>query len=33
LRDEDVAALRRAREAARATWDEEGARMDAGEDE
>lgn len=33
LRDEDVAALRRAREAARAGWDAEGARLQAGEDE
>jgi L-fuculose-phosphate aldolase len=33
LRDEDVAALRRAREAARAGWDAEGARLEAGEDE
>jgi L-fuculose-phosphate aldolase len=33
LRDEDVAALRRAREAARAAWDAEGARLEAGEDE
>ena len=33
LRDEDVAALRRAREAARANWEAEGARLEAGEDE
>lgn len=33
LRDEDVAALRRAREAARAGWEAEGARLEAGEDE
>jgi L-fuculose-phosphate aldolase len=33
LRDEDVTALQRAREAARAGWDAEGARMEAGEDE
>ena len=33
LRDEDVAALRQAREAARAGWDAEGARLEAGEDE
>ena len=33
LRDEDVAALRRAREAARAGWEAEGARQEAGEDE
>jgi L-fuculose-phosphate aldolase len=32
LRDEDVIALRRAREAARAGWDAEGARMHEGED-
>jgi L-fuculose-phosphate aldolase len=33
LRDEDVAALRRAREAARAGWEAEDARLEAGEDE
>jgi len=33
LKDEDVAALRRAREAARAGWEAEGARLEAGEDE
>jgi L-fuculose-phosphate aldolase len=33
LRDEDVAALRRAREAARVGWEAEGARLEAGEDE
>jgi len=33
LRDEDVAALRKAREAARAGWDAEGARLEAGEGE
>jgi L-fuculose-phosphate aldolase len=33
LRDEDVAALRRAREAARAGWEAEGARLESGEDE
>ena len=33
LRDEDVAALKRAREAARAGWEAEGARLEAGEDE
>lgn len=33
LRDEDVAALRKAREAARAGWEAEGARLGAGEDE
>ena len=33
LRDEDVAALRRAREAARAGWEAEGARQEAGEDQ
>ena len=32
MREDDVGALRRARESARAAWDEEGARMDAGED-
>jgi L-fuculose-phosphate aldolase len=32
LRDEDVAALRRAREAARAGWEAEGARQESGED-
>ena len=33
LRDEDVAALRKAREAARAGWEAEGARLGAGEEE
>ena len=33
LRDADVAALKQAREAARAGWDAEGARLEAGEDE
>jgi L-fuculose-phosphate aldolase len=33
LRDDDVAALRRAREAAHAGWEAEGARLEAGEDE
>ena len=33
LRDEDVVALRRAREAARAGWEAEVARQEAGEDE
>ena len=33
LRDADVAALKQAREAARAGWDAEGARFEAGEDE
>jgi L-fuculose-phosphate aldolase len=33
LRDEDVAALRKAREAARTGWDAEGARLEAGEGE
>ena len=33
LRDEDVAALQKAREAARAGWEAEGARLGAGEDE
>jgi L-fuculose-phosphate aldolase len=33
LRDEDVAALRKARDAARAGWEAEGARLGAGEDE
>jgi hypothetical protein len=31
LREEDVTALRRAREAARAGWEAEGARQEAGE--
>jgi L-fuculose-phosphate aldolase len=33
LKDDDVAALRRARESARQAWEADGARMDAGEDE
>jgi L-fuculose-phosphate aldolase len=33
LRDADVAALKQAREAARAGWEAEGARLEAGEDE
>ena len=33
LRDADVAALKQAREAARAGWEAEGARLEEGEDE